>query len=212
LEGAFALDVALYKQVGGGERTAVTQTVNGRVLRFTVEIPEAYRNLGRTFFIVRVHNDVTAVLPDLDYAPGTATFETDRFSTYGIAYTDTQIVPGDPIDPNDPIDEEKDDTDFKPAKDVSASKGIGSVKEGAQAGLLTGGAGETRIEPDSTVIQGNDAPDDVAVDISDEDVPAAAGRAAGLSVVIWVSAGVAAALLAFFLIKKLLRKRKKAAE
>lgn len=62
-------------------------------IEFTISIPEELRGKG-TYYIIRNHNGVCDLLPDIDSDPDTITFKTDRFSTYAIAYEEDVRDPG----------------------------------------------------------------------------------------------------------------------
>ena len=55
-------------------------------LRFTIKIPENMDATGKTFVVIRVHNGEVAILDTIMNGDNTLTFETDRFSTYALAY------------------------------------------------------------------------------------------------------------------------------
>ena len=55
-------------------------------LTFTVAIPEGMDTEGKTFVIIRVHNGEVTILDTVMNEDGTLSFETDKFSTYAIAY------------------------------------------------------------------------------------------------------------------------------
>ena len=97
------LDINLFKEVTteeGGEtsteETKITET-NDKVT-ITIEIPEdlinSDENVSRKYRIVRVHDDGNGNLETeiiegtFDAEKGTFTFETDKFSTYVLAYSD----------------------------------------------------------------------------------------------------------------------------
>ena len=88
------IDLSLYKQIGNGEAVKVTNT-NG-MISVSFEVPEYLWNTdltkNRTYKIVRVHDGVAAVIEGT-YDPVTHlfTFETDKFSTYALAYEDTTL-------------------------------------------------------------------------------------------------------------------------
>ena len=88
------IDLSLYKQIGNGEAIKVTNT-NG-MISVSFEVPEYLWNTdltkNRTYKIVRVHDGVAAVIEGT-YDPVTHlfTFETDKFSTYALAYEDTTL-------------------------------------------------------------------------------------------------------------------------
>ncbi len=85
------IDLSIYKKVGNGEETKVTQT-NGKI-NISIEVPKSMRSavtgVDRTYRVVRVHNGVAQILEGT-YNPATHlfTFETDRFSTYALTYQD----------------------------------------------------------------------------------------------------------------------------
>ena len=81
------LDIKLFKKVGGNAATKVTET-NGKV-KASILIPESLWKSGRTFEIIRVHDGVaTAIAGTYDENTHVFTFETDKFSTYALAYKD----------------------------------------------------------------------------------------------------------------------------
>lgn len=80
------LDINLFKQVEGENKVKVEET-NDKI-KISFEIPESLRSSNREFYIIRVHgSEVTKIVPSVN--GNTLTFETDRFSTYALAYTDT---------------------------------------------------------------------------------------------------------------------------
>ncbi|MCI5620936.1 MAG: glycosyl hydrolase 53 family protein [Lachnospiraceae bacterium] len=93
------LDITLFKQLGNDPKSKVTE-VNGK-LQVAVTVPTALLNtdasVNRTYKMVRIHNDEATLLDsNFNKATGVLTFETDRFSTYAIVYTDSDVpVTGD---------------------------------------------------------------------------------------------------------------------
>ena len=82
------LDINLFKKVGSNDATKVTET-NGKV-KASIVIPESLWKSGRTFEIIRVHDGVaTAIEGTYDENTHVFTFETDKFSTYALAYKDS---------------------------------------------------------------------------------------------------------------------------
>ena len=81
------LDINLFKKVGNNDATKVSET-NGKI-KASIVIPKKLRKSGRTFEIIRVHNGKAATITGT-YTKKTHvfTFETDKFSTYAIAYKD----------------------------------------------------------------------------------------------------------------------------
>jgi len=97
------LDIDLFKQVGTAAETPVTET-SGKVA-ITITIPENLINtdasITRTYKIIRVHEEangqlITDVIEGV-FNPddNSFTFETDKFSTYALAYADS-TVPSNP--------------------------------------------------------------------------------------------------------------------
>ncbi len=75
-----------------GEDVTVSET--GTSVKFTVALDDSFINtkntIDRTYQVVRIHNGVVDVLPaTFDADSKTITFETDKFSTYALMYTDT---------------------------------------------------------------------------------------------------------------------------
>lgn len=103
------LDIDLFKQVGNGNETQVTTTSNK--VTVTITIPDNLINtdaaVTRTYKIIRVHEGangqlITDVIEGVfNPADRSFTFETDKFSTYALAYADVS-VPVKPADPNNP--------------------------------------------------------------------------------------------------------------
>ena len=81
------LNVSLLKIIDH-EESRISQTRG--TIKITIEIPESLRKANREFVMIRVHDGVATILKDLDTDANTITIETDRFSTYAIAYQDKQ--------------------------------------------------------------------------------------------------------------------------
>lgn len=85
------LDVGLFK-ITSDETGATTATdtisTTKKPIRITFEIPDNLRGSNRTFSVIRVHGGETTVLKDLDSNDNTVTIETDKFSTYALAYVE----------------------------------------------------------------------------------------------------------------------------
>ena len=78
------LDVNLYKQIEGESKVKIEE-VDGKV-KISFEIPDDLLKDGREYYIIRVH-DGEADRIEATVENGVLTFETDRFSTYALAYT-----------------------------------------------------------------------------------------------------------------------------
>ena len=87
-------DAGLFKQIGDGEVTELYEP--GINIRITVRIPEQLLNhdksISREYKILRLHNGEVTVLGAIFHeATGELSFETDKFSTYAIVYSDTPV-------------------------------------------------------------------------------------------------------------------------
>ena len=90
------LDITMYKQVGENEASRLTQLGDRVQICFKLadSLINTDKNVTRTYSIIRVHNGKAEIItPVFDAATKTLTFETDRFSTYAVVYTDVENVP-----------------------------------------------------------------------------------------------------------------------
>ena len=81
------VDISLFIRIGTGDWDAVTETKEP--IEVAVGIPEELQSGGREFYIIRAHNGEYTFMNDLDDAPDTITVSTDLFSSYAIAYVET---------------------------------------------------------------------------------------------------------------------------
>lgn len=81
------LDVNLLKIIGE-EQTKISETK--APIKITFGIPENLLGSGRKYSVIRVHDGEAAVLSDLDEDDDTVTIETDRFSTYALAFREKE--------------------------------------------------------------------------------------------------------------------------
>lgn len=90
------LDISLVKIIQkDSEMTEASVHDTGKLVRIVIEIPEDMRLADREFSVIRIHNGESTILRDLDDDPDTITIETDRFSSYAIAYQDAKASGGD---------------------------------------------------------------------------------------------------------------------
>ena len=90
------LDVNLFKKVGTSEATKVSKTEGDAEVEISFVVPESLRASGRTYEIIRVHDDVASVIEgSYDETSYTFTFKTSQFSSYAIAYKDSSPETGD---------------------------------------------------------------------------------------------------------------------
>jgi len=79
------VDLAVEIYTSSGEKLGNYNELS-ETLTFTVNIPEGIDTEGKTFVIIRVHNGEVTILDTVMNEDGTLSFETDKFSTYAIAY------------------------------------------------------------------------------------------------------------------------------
>ena len=90
------LDVNLFKKVGTSEATKVSKTEGDAEVEISFVVPESLRASGRTYEIIRVHDDVASVIEgSYNETSYTFTFKTSQFSSYAIAYKDSSPETGD---------------------------------------------------------------------------------------------------------------------
>ena len=84
---AFYMDISMFKQIGEDDPTKLS--VLGDKVSVSIEIPEELRAEGRAFKIIRIHDGEAEIIEGVyDPETGLFTFETDRFSTYTLVYSD----------------------------------------------------------------------------------------------------------------------------
>lgn len=79
------LDISLNKWTPNGAPNGKVTELNVAV-EIVVETPEGVDTYAYDFAVLRIHNGVVTILPDLDDDPATITFATDRFSAYAVIY------------------------------------------------------------------------------------------------------------------------------
>ena len=82
------VDISMFIKIGMGDWNAVTAT--DTPVEVVIGIPEKLLSDGREFTVIRAHNGEYAFMNDLDDAPDTITISTERFSSYAIAYVQTE--------------------------------------------------------------------------------------------------------------------------
>ena len=92
------LDISMWKAIGNNAAEKVQNAKLGKKVKIAVELPDellAPKGKVRTYYVVRVHEGVAEILPTTLNGK-TITFETDKFSTYSIWYTETDVEKGAP--------------------------------------------------------------------------------------------------------------------
>ncbi len=81
------VDISMFIKIGAGDWNAITET--DAPIEVVVNIPEKLLGGGREYYIIRAHNGKYTFMNDLDDVPDTITISTDMFSSYAIAYVET---------------------------------------------------------------------------------------------------------------------------
>ena len=84
------LDLSVAICTGSGEELGTYNELT-ETLTFTVTIPDDMETEGKTFVVIRVHNGEVTILDTVMNADGTLSFETDKFSTYALAYKEDVV-------------------------------------------------------------------------------------------------------------------------
>lgn len=86
------VDISMFLRRGKGEWSAVHET--NEPVEIVIDMPEELSGLDADFYIARAHAGECTLLQDLDDEAETITIETERFSTYAIAYRLTDVGAG----------------------------------------------------------------------------------------------------------------------
>lgn len=87
------LDLSIWKKVGTEDAERLDSVQTRKPLTISISIPDelgAPEGRERTYYIVRVHDGVAAIL-DTQLTGDIISFETDQFSTYSILYTEKEV-------------------------------------------------------------------------------------------------------------------------
>lgn len=87
------VDISMFIRIGAGDWNAITET--DEPIEVVVNIPEKLLSDNRKFIIIRAHNGKYTFMNDMDDAPDTITVSTDLFSSYAIAYVETEDAGAD---------------------------------------------------------------------------------------------------------------------
>lgn len=82
------VDISMFIKIGAGDWNAITETE--APIEVVVNIPEKLQGGGREYYIIRAHNGAYTFMNDLDDVPETITISTNLFSSYAIAYVETE--------------------------------------------------------------------------------------------------------------------------
>ncbi len=93
LELGMYVDISMFIRIGAGDWNAITAT--DEPIEVVISIPEKLQSGGREFYIIRAHEGEYTLMNDLDDVPETITVSTDLFSSYAIAYVETDGAEAD---------------------------------------------------------------------------------------------------------------------
>lgn len=82
------VDISMFIKIGEGDWNIINAT--DEPIEVVINIPEKLQSDGRKFIIIRAHEGEYTFMDDLDDAPDTITVSTDLFSSYAIAYVETE--------------------------------------------------------------------------------------------------------------------------
>ena len=83
----YILDITFNKKVGENARATVSELLGNAQIALDIPVPNEYREGGRSFYMVNVHNNDTHILKNEDEANGSRVQITSgKFSTYVLAY------------------------------------------------------------------------------------------------------------------------------
>ena len=87
-------DIDLFKATSNGLKVEQLTEVEGGVsvkLQLPSTLASVKKGFKRTYYVIRLHDGVTTVLPAVDNGDGTITFKSDKFSTYTLVYNDSEV-------------------------------------------------------------------------------------------------------------------------
>lgn len=87
-------DIELFKTTEDGLKIEQLSEVDSQItikLQLPSTLAKVKNGYKRVYYVIRVHNGETTVLDAVDNNDGTISFKTDKFSTYSVAYKDTEI-------------------------------------------------------------------------------------------------------------------------
>lgn len=87
------VDISMFIRIGAGDWNAITET--DEPIEVVVNIPEKLLSDGREYYIIRAHNGEYTFMNDIDDKPETITISTELFSSYAIAYVQTDSAGAD---------------------------------------------------------------------------------------------------------------------
>ena len=177
-------DADLFKSITKDGTTTKAQIKEpGTEIEVSVSLPEsliqADSTISRAYKVIRLHNgEVDSFDAAFDKETGTLTFKTDRFSTYAIAFTDTQLATGVTLTPDSKTLTKRGETvqltatvtpDNAANKKVTWTSSDSKVATVDENGLVTAVANGTAIITVTTEDGGKTATAKITVNISSDD-------------------------------------------
>ena len=81
------VDISMFIRIGEGDWNSITETAEA--VDIVIGIPENLQKNGRTYYVIRAHDGAHTFMKDMDDVSGTITIRTEVFSSYAIAYVET---------------------------------------------------------------------------------------------------------------------------
>lgn len=125
------LDLSILVEAQGSALGKLNQL--SEKVTFTVAIPQQLQKENYDFYIVRIHGNEVTRIPVVKNADGTVSFQSDRFSTYALVYTDgakTTLDKEEVVNPSIILD------DTKPSENGSTPNTGDASQTEAYAALL----------------------------------------------------------------------------
>lgn len=89
-----ALDITLNSVLKSGDVEIETKVTKlGTTIKITMSIPDSIKKEGRTYYVIRLHGNDVDILKCTPEAGGKISFESDKFSTYIVTFTDKPATP-----------------------------------------------------------------------------------------------------------------------
>lgn len=101
LANKYDIDLVIEKYLDLGVNVKVDNKVVGELteldspVEFTIAVPEDVQKIAKSYFVIRNHetakgNETSIIVPKVN-EDGTLTFKTDKFSTYALAYSESEV-------------------------------------------------------------------------------------------------------------------------
>lgn len=89
-----ALDITLNSVLTSGDVKIETKVTELKTtIKITMSIPDSIKKEGRTYYVIRLHGNAVDILTCTPEDGGKISFESDKFSTYIVTFTDKPATP-----------------------------------------------------------------------------------------------------------------------